>query len=101
MFLIDFLCAGESVQLLKPGDEVELKCQLDPPVQWFKDNAIVSTGTHHLVNHNNGTLTIFKVLTSECTVSCIQLLLFFHCLFTEPLLIICLSFSGGLALRAS
>ena len=72
--MINFLFAEKSVELLKPGDEVELKCQLDPPVQWFKDNAIVSSGTHHLVNHDNGTLTIFKVLTSKCTVLCIKLL---------------------------
>jgi len=53
------------VILSKPGDEVELKCQLAPPVQWFKDSVVVTTGTHYQVDQDNGTLTILKVLTSK------------------------------------
>ena len=62
-----------SVELSKPGADVELQCPLDPPVQWVKNGIILSDGPHYSINSENGTLTISKVIAGVCFFLCIFL----------------------------
>lgn len=69
--LVVILCVGslvhseKSLELSKPGGDVELKCPLEPPVNWAKGKAIVNPGNHYSVNAENGTLTIVKLLSGD------------------------------------